>query len=441
MNIFFVLHYIAVNIYAILIIYLLIKNPRSFLNISIVLLLVSFGIWGLGHCLIYSAETAREAVTGDNIAFFGVATFAPNTLLFSMVFTKTFYKLKKHQLLIIFSLMYTVSVIFIIQQFKGNISVTDIPSEYGWLPRLQDTIWIAFFVFYYLSISFTGMGMIFLHSFKAEDILERKQSFVTFWAFIIPFSISQLTEVIFPLFEIRLIPPLNPVWTVFLAVGIVLAARKYRFLRSFRKTYILIDELRSKKAELKNIIDSLPLMLLVTDIKYKVIHMSRKAEGKLSNIMEKGNSINAENFFVFRNGSSLSYHLYKTLKSEKKRDFECEIIGNSGSVFPASVTASTFEITKNCPSGFVMVIKDISESKEKESIIKKNLLKAKKAEQLIAVFLSNVAQEIYSPVEVIKTHTEMLMNNETDSEKSGMLKHIKTSCEKLMNIAKTIPYK
>ncbi len=440
MNIFFVLHYISVNIYAILIIYLLIKNPRSFLNLSTILMLVSFGIWGVGHCFIYSSETAVEAMTGDNISFFGVATFAPNTLLFSMVFTKTFYKLKKKRRLMLFSFVYAVSVLFIVQQFKGNISVTDIPSEYGWLPRLQDTIWIVLFVFYYLSLSFTGMGMIFLHSFKAGDAFERKQSFVTFWAFIIPFSVSQLTEVIFPLFEIQLIPPMNPVWTVFLAAGIVLAARKYRFLRSFQKTYILIDGLRSKKAELKSIIDSLPLILIVTDMKFKIVHANRKAENKLSDIIKDDPHTNAENFFVFRNGNSLSYHLFKAFESKEKRIFECEIIGNTGRLFPASVTGKTFEITKNYPSGFVITIKDISLSKKRESMVRNDILKAKKAKQMKSLFLTNIAQEIYSPVEVIKTHTEMLLSTESGSEKSEMLKNIKLSCENLMEIVRNISY-
>ncbi|MCK5547954.1 MAG: PAS domain S-box protein, partial [Thermoplasmata archaeon] len=194
------------------------------------------------------------------------------------------------------------------------------------------------------------------------------------------------------------------------------------------------NALRESDGNLRNILESSPDAIIVTNMKGRIVECNR------SSLNVFGCSTKSE--LIGKNGLDMlapnerqrgEEALKMTLEEGYSMTKEQICMTTDGHEFPAEVSAGALRDLSNRPIGFVTTIKDISQRTKAEE----ELLQSQKLAS-IGQLAAGVAHEINTPLTNISLMTENLMKRTNDPEIMGKLKGISEQQMFAANIVKDL---
>jgi PAS domain S-box-containing protein len=348
MNIYPFLHFFAFLVYLYLIIVILIKDPKSWLNRSCAVLLACFVVWSFGSIFIYNPRSSKDTVMlFDNVASIGWISFTSFFLWFALIFTEKKKILKTR---IIYPLIFILPFLLIYKQWTGFLTVDYIKQPWGWGSVWSDSIWAYLFYLYYLSFMAIGLYLILNFGRKTEEPLKKKQAKIIFVAALVSLVFSTLTDVILPELNIRTIPSsLGNVITFIWASGIVYAIAKYKLM--------VITPVAAADNIISTMADSLILLDRqgnIASVNKAVLDLSGYGEDELK---EKSVEI------FFREKDFKSTLLDRAIKKEAIINYELNFKTKTGDNIPVLFSSSSMMDEAGGMVGIVCIVKDITERK------------------------------------------------------------------------------
>ena len=362
MNILPFLHFFAFLVYLYLIIVILIKDPKSWLNRSCAGFFACLALWSFTYIFIYNPNISKDtAILFDNIGSIGWVSFASFFLWFSLIFTE---KKKILKTIIIYPLIFILPLLFIYKQWIGFLTIDYIKRPWGWEIALSDSIWGYFYYLYYLSFVAIGLYLILNFGRKTKEPTKKKQAGIIFVATLISLILGTLTDVILPELNISGIPALGNVITLIWAGGFIYAIAKYKLM------------VITPAAAADNIISTIADSLILLDREGNIATVN-KATLDLSGYGKdelKGKSVE----IFFREKDFKSTLLDRAIKKETIRNYEFGFKTKTGDNIPVIFSSSTIIDKAGGMAGIVCIIKDITERKKAEQKLQQTYQKLKK---------------------------------------------------------------
>ncbi len=228
MNIYPFLHFFAFLVYCYLIVLVLYKDPKSWLNRVCAALFACFAIWSFEYIFLLNPSTSKDTVRLlDNVCSLGWIGFAHFFLWFTLIFTEKKKILKTR---IIYPLIFILPFLLIYKQWTGFLTVDYIKEPWGWGGVLPDSIWTYLFYTDYLLFIGIGLYLIFNFQRRIKEPLRKKQAKIIFTTVIITLIIGTLIDVILPELNIHTIPSIVNIIALIWAFGMAYAIVKYKLM-------------------------------------------------------------------------------------------------------------------------------------------------------------------------------------------------------------------
>jgi len=356
MNIYPFLHFFAFLVYFYLIIVILIKDPKSWLNRICAALIACFVIWSFTLIFIYNPSASKGTVRlFDNIGSIGWISFASFFLWFALIFTEKKKLLKTR---IIYLFVFILPLLFIYKQWTGFLTLDYIKHPWGWESIWSGSIWTYLFFLYYLSFMVIGLYLILYFGRKTEEPIKKKQAKIIFVTALISLVFSTLTDVILPVLNIYTLPSLGNMIALIWASGIVYAIAKYRLM------------VVTPAAATENIISTMSDSLILLDREGNIISVN-KATLDLSGYGKSELEGKPVEIF-FREKDFKNTLLDKAIRKEAIKNYELNFKAKTGDNIPVIFSSSTMIDEAGGIIGIVCIIKDITQRKQAEEILKKS---------------------------------------------------------------------
>jgi len=354
MNILSFLHFFAFLVYLYLIIVILIKDTKSWLNRSCAAFSACLALWSFAYIFVHNLNISKDtAILFDNISSIGWASFVSFFLWFSLIFTE---KKKILKTKIIYPLIFILPLLFIYKQWTGFFTADYIKRPWGWVGVWSGSIWGYSYYLYYLSFTAIGLYLILNFRRKTKEPIKKKQAGIIFVATLIPLILGTLTDVILPELNISGIPALGNVITLIWAGGLIYAIAKYKLM--------VITPVAAADNIISTMADSLILLDRegnIATVNKATLDLSGYGKDKL-----KGKSV--EIFFGEKDFKSTL--LDKAIKGESIRNYEFGFKTKIGDNIPVIFSSSTMMDGAGGMAGIVCIVKDITERKLAEENVK-----------------------------------------------------------------------
>ena len=354
MNILPFLHFFAFLVYLYLIIVILIKDTKSWLNRSCAAFSACLALWSFAYIFVHNLNISKDtAILFDNISSIGWASFVSFFLWFSLIFTE---KKKILKTKIIYPLIFILPLLFIYKQWTGFFTADYIKRPWGWVGVWSGSIWEYSYYLYYLSFTAIGLYLILNFGRKTKEPIKKKQAGIIFVTTLIPFILGTLTDVILPELNIVVMPTLGNVITLIWAFGIVYAIAKYELMNITPFTAA------------ENIISTMADSLILLDRQGNIATVN-KATLDLSGYGKDELTGKSVEIF-FREKDFKSTLLNKAIKKESIRNDEFSFKTKTGENIPVIFSSSTMMDKAGGMAGIVCIVKDITERKLAEENVK-----------------------------------------------------------------------
>lgn len=184
------------------------------------------------------------------------------------------------------------------------------------------------------------------------------------------------------------------------------------------------EKLRASEERLKNIINSSPDAITITDLNVNIIDCNQ-ATLNLHGFSTKKELIgkNAFDFIAPKDFKKARKNIKKTLKQGFVKNVEYTLFARDGREFPVELSASVIRDSSGKPAFFMAIIKDISE--------RKRIDKAK------TEFVSLVSHQFRNPLTTINWYSEILLNQKVGKlshQQKKYLKEIYTTNQQLVKL-------
>ena len=171
MNILPFLHFFAFLVYIYLIVVILIKDPKSWLNRSCAAFFACLALWSFASIFFHNLNTSKDtAVLFDNIGSIGWLSFASFFLWFSLIFTEK--KILKTKM--IYPLIFILPLLFIYKQWTGYFLANYIIRPWGWEATRTSSMWWYYYL-YYLSFIIISLYLILNFRRKTKTRLRKNK--------------------------------------------------------------------------------------------------------------------------------------------------------------------------------------------------------------------------------------------------------------------------
>ena len=264
----------ACSIYTMIFVMLFITGFRSPLGRALAILLIPYMLWSFGNTFLLISDNPESAFFWDSIASFGWTTFPVAMLNFSLVFTKTEWNIPPIAKKLI---LFGAPIPFIIAQWAGLISLPGKVRWYGYSVVLDNLFALGLFSAYHLVLVTASLSLI-IRYIRKSDGYQKKQAIIIFWFYVIPFTLSTITDNVCPALGYNDTPPLAMILSLMLVCGILFTISRYNMLLSTNPSNALLHSLNHSHTAIKNILDSSPHYAFITDEDSLVHHTNRNAK-------------------------------------------------------------------------------------------------------------------------------------------------------------------
>lgn len=369
--------FLAFIIYLGLIVFVLQKNPRALLNRLCALALAPFALWSLGTIFFHSAASADTAMLGLNVASLGWCSFPVTAFWFYLAFTRHEKLLRNRMFVAICVLL---AICFIYLQWAGYLINDLIRRPYGW-----STVWAksalspVFFAYYILFIG-ACIYLAFDYERKTNSVREKKQAKILHITIAISLALGSLTDVIFPLLGIGLLPNGACVVIVVWAGGLVYAITKYGLMTL------------TPAAAATDILATMGDALILLGLNGKIISTNKETLDLLGYTAEE--LVNKEfSFIIGGKAAEGDDFLQETLKQGKIRSRDATYLTKNGDGVPVLLSASAVKDKEGEPVGVVVTALNITERKRAEEKLKSSEQRFKDLAENISDWIWEVDEE------------------------------------------------
>jgi len=186
-------------------------------------------------------------------------------------------------------------------------------------------------------------------------------------------------------------------------------------------------ELKLKESEEKyrNIIDSSPDAITITDLNGKIVNCNQAAL-ELYGFSKKEDYIGISSFNLIsqKDHQQATKSMAKTLKERSLKNIEYTLLRKDGREFPGELSASVIYNDKNEPIFFMAITRDISE--------RKRIDRAK------SEFTSLASHQLRTPLSIMSWYTEMLLKGRAGALKKQQKKYLKEIYDANDNLIKLV---
>lgn len=320
--------------------YVISLNPRDRLNRIFAYVSASLALWSFCDILFFISKDPQTATKWDRLTAFG-ATFAVSILLhFFIVFTKVKITLFKTCLILYIPAMLLIGLII----STDLVIKSAVPADWGYAIIFGPLYPLDIFVLSLYTLISIFLGIKFY--FKTKDPREKNQCRLLVLAISLPLVFGVLTELV-PTFFDRKIIPLTSTFSTITAIVVAYAIIKYQLMAI---TPAMANE---------NIIETMADYLIVINKDKKVVQTSKSLQEV--NTTSKMTWVNRHLYSLPIKIDGLFEELEKY---SPVRDFNAEITDTNNKVMPISINASTMKDNKGNLLGYVLLMRDVSESKK-----------------------------------------------------------------------------
>ncbi len=380
MNILPFLHFFAFLVYSYLLVFVLWKDPKAWLNRVCAAIIACFAIWSFGNIFIYTFNISKDtAILFGNVGSIGWISFASIVLWFFLIFTEK-KKILKSKLFYLF--IFILPLLFIYKQWTGFLIADRIKESYGWAIIWSESIWAYLFYLYYLSFMGVGLYLILNFGRKTEEPLKKKQAGIIFVIALIPLILGTLTNVILPKLNILTIPSLGNVIALIWAGGLVYIIAKYKLM------------IITLAAAADNIISTMADSLVLLDREGNIASVNKSTLDLSGYGKDELKEKSVEIFLAEKNFKSTL--LDRAIKKETIRNYELNFKTKTGDNIPVIFSSSTVMDEAGGMAGIVCIIKDITELKQNEKlhVVLYNISKAANSPISLGQLYKTIHQEL-----------------------------------------------
>lgn len=357
------LHFFSVIVYMYLAVFIFIKNPKGLVNRILAVLFLCLSFWSFSMIFMHDPHCEpNTAWLANNIGSLGWISFSSFFLWFMLVFTGKEKILKKKWLYVI---LLGIPALLIYKQWDNVLYVDLVRVSYGWRSQLSGAIWPSILHSYYLLFMLIAIYINFDFMRKTRNVIARKQAKIILISVGLVLILGSLTDIIFPRWlKIYSIPNMADFLVLLLAVGVVYAIARYRFLTI---TSALAAE---------NIISTMFDSLILLSLEGNIVTLN-KAASFLSAYEEK--ELNGKSLAIlFPGADTESRPINEIIQEKELKSEELSLKTKDGRNIPVLLSSSILRDEAGKPGGIVCVAKDISERIKLEE----EILKSKKLESI-----------------------------------------------------------
>jgi two-component system sensor histidine kinase/response regulator len=199
------------------------------------------------------------------------------------------------------------------------------------------------------------------------------------------------------------------------------------------------QKLKSSEEKYRTLVKTSPDAVTVTDLEGYITYVSQRTlELHGYQRPEELLGTNCFELIAPEDRIKAGHNLEKTLKDEIIRDLEYVFLRKDGTRFFAELNAALIRDSDGKPSAFIATIKDITERKRDEEVLKKAKEQAEEANRLKSEFLANMSHEIRTPMNAIIGMTDITLNTDLSDEQRDYLTTVKLSARSLLELLNDI---
>ncbi|MFQ5485026.1 MAG: PAS domain S-box protein [Desulfobacterales bacterium] len=199
------------------------------------------------------------------------------------------------------------------------------------------------------------------------------------------------------------------------------------------------DVLRESEERHRLLVESSSDAILVLDVDRKIVSCNRAFLAlfgyDLSEVIGQSTSMIHPSEESYRSFGDAAYLEIKRSDSFRA---EWEFLRRDGAVFPAETTTSAIKLPDGETTGYVAIIRDITERKKAEEAVQRAKEKTDLANRAKGEFLANMSHEIRTPMNSVIGFTDMLIDTDLNEEQKNYAETIKSSGETLLSLINDI---
>jgi len=231
MNLFSSLNLVSFVFYVSLVLYILIKNPKSLPGRLCAAFIGCFAFWTFTRIFIYNPHISRPvAELFANIGSLGWIGMSSFFLWFALVFSGKKKILEKTYF---YLFLFGIPLVLITLQWGGLIIVDFNKETFGWRPMVGKSVWPFIFLGYALSFMAAGLFLIFdvmRKSHGKQPTLKQQQARIIFFSTLISLLASAFTDIVLPMMNVYSWPHLTGFYGLIWVSGLVYAMVRHKFL-------------------------------------------------------------------------------------------------------------------------------------------------------------------------------------------------------------------
>ncbi|MFC2091877.1 ATP-binding protein [Elusimicrobiota bacterium] len=412
MNLLSTIQIISFLIYGSIAGYILIKNPEDLLNKIFAGILFCFMLWSFGMVFIQNTNVSKEtALIINNITSFGWVSFAAFSWWFAVVFTENKNIIKR---IYVYLLVIAVPSIFILNQWKGNLTADFVRQEYGWAMVWSDSVWFYLFIAYVVIYLLWELYLLYAYRKRTVDILKKKQARIIIICTVIPLGIGLFTDAILPKMQIYDIPNVGNVISLIWAFGVAFAINRYKFLAI---TPSMVS---------RNILETMSDMLVILDRNGIIIEVNDTACRILG--YDRDDLIQ-KHFSIIIDSEKSDLPDVNVILNQKTENKEL-ILNKQGGDQLLTLFSNSHVFISGESIGAVCIFRDISGQKcIDEKMIQQDKLAS------MGQMAASIVHEINNPIGVILTNVQMIKGNSSDAfteEAVCLIEEAARRCKKII---------
>ena len=348
-------HLLTFLIYVYLGILVFVKDPKSSLNRVAFCFSSCFAIWTFGMIFIHNPDTPKSLLgIAAKIAPFGWIGFCSFILWFFLIFTE---KTKVTQSRYFYLLLFILPVTLVYKQLSSDsIIVGYIEQPFGWMTVWGRSFWTYLYFFYVLLYVGTAIILIYDYWRKTSNSLKKKQTKIFFITGLISFIIGICSNIVLPILNIGTIPELATSFSLIWVVGSVYAMVRYQFLAITPAT--AADNIISTMADCLILLDEYGDIITVNEATLNLLHYDKEElcgrsvdtlfeeehlrSGVSGDIIQRDNFKNRDDYFITKSGENI----------------------------PVSLSCSALTDEAGETTGFVLIVRDMTEYKKTEQSLR-----------------------------------------------------------------------
>jgi len=351
-----------------LLIFILYKNHKSWVNRSCAAFLFCYFVWSFGTFLMSTDWFSREQIILiNNITSFGWISFASFLLIFSAFFAG---RKKLTSSPWFYLVVFVPALFFIYAQWQGELLTNYKWTNFGWAPTWAGNNIALAFVLYYSVFSLSAFFILLRERQKTRSSLKRKQLSIMVVAGLLTFLGGTLFDIVLPRFQVGYFSFLGDAVSLFWALGLVFAIVRYKFL----------DVTPALAAE--NIISTMSDVMILTSMsgKIKSVNKATLTLLKYSESDLLGSSV--KNLFTKKEVARRI--ISKAKAGEITNNQELKLRAKDKKGIPVIFSTTILRNEANDPVGIVCLARDIIELKNVQEELKQKINELKASEKSIS---------------------------------------------------------